>query len=63
MAKKVDDIETIEIEVVKPASPKIPKENYIVKESFTVGDKIYQKGDKISLSERGYKSLRSIKKV
>ena len=63
MAKKVEDIETKDAEVVKPASKKVQKEDYIVKIGFTVGNKTYKKGDKISLTKRGYKSLRLTKKV
>ena len=61
--KKIEDIETKDAEVVKPASKKSTKKDYPVKSKIIVGNKTYLKGDKISLTKRGYKSLRLTKKV
>lgn len=56
------DKKEVKKEAVKPTA-KIKKEDYIVKNEVTVGDKSYKKGEKISLTKEGFRYLRSKNKV
>lgn len=47
--KDIKDVDVVS-EIVKP---KIPKKTYIIKNRVNVSGKWYEKGDKISLTEKG----------
>lgn len=52
-----------EKKVVKKPTTKLKKKEYVIKNQVTIGDKVYKKGDKISLTKEGYRSLRLKHKV
>lgn len=60
---KLEEIEVKEPKEVIVKKPKLEKSTYIVATKWQVGDKLYNKGDKIQLTKEGYKFYKKLNKV
>lgn len=63
--KEVEEVKVVDAETVKPSvkKSKLPTKDYTLKVSVKVSGVWKKKGDKISLTEQGYRFFRSKKYV